>query len=361
MTTLIFKRIYWMIPTLLLISFMSFAIIQLPPGDYLTSYISTLEEQGAIVNRAEIEALRLRYNLDAPFLEQYIKWLNDILPFGFERQETGSYIWRLDADGNRHINWPRLKLPDFGISFEWNRPVGALIGERLGLTILISSIALLFTWAMAIPIGIFSAVRQYSFGDYFFTVLGMIGLATPNFLLALVFMYIGYAAFDVSAGGLFSPEYQNAPISIAKFVDLLAHLWIPVVVIGTAGTAALIRVMRGNLLDELHKLYVLVARAKGVSPWRLLVKYPVRMALNPLISTIGWVLPAIIGGEVIVSVVLGLPTTGPLLLRALQNQDMYLAGSMVMILASFTVVGTLLSDIFLLWLDPRIRFEGGRR
>ena len=361
MTNLILKRVFWMIPTLLLISLMSFVIIQLPPGDYLTSYIATLEEQGATVNQAEIAALRLRYNLDAPFLEQYIKWLNDILPFGFQRQDDSSYYWRTGADGTRRFNWPRFKLPDFGMSFEWNRPVGELIGERLALTVLISSIALLFTWAMAIPIGIYSAVRQYSWGDYFFTVLGVIGLATPNFLIALVFMYIGYAVFDVSAGGLFSPEYQNARWSIARFVDLLAHLWIPVIVIGTAGTAALIRVMRGNLLDELHKLYVIAARAKGVAPWRLLVKYPVRVALNPLISTVGWLLPAIIGGEVIVSVVLGLPTTGPLLLRALQNQDMFLAGSMVMILAFLTVIGTLISDILLLWLDPRIRFEGGRR
>ncbi len=361
MTSLILKRLFWMLPTLLLISLMSFAIIQLPPGDYLTAYIATLEEQGATVNRAEIEALRLRYNLDAPFVEQYIKWLNDILLFGFERQQNGSYVSRLDADGNRHINWPWFKWPDFGMSFEWNRPVGELIGERLALTVLISSISLLFTWVVAIPIGIYSAVRQYSWGDYFFTVVGVIGLATPNFLIALVFMYIGYAAFDVSVGGLFSPEYQNAPWSIARFVDLLAHLWIPVIVIGTAGTAGLIRVMRGNLLDELHKLYVIAARAKGVAPWKLLVKYPVRVAVNPFISTIGWILPAIISGEVITSVVLGLPTVGPLLLRALQNQDMFLAGSMVMILATLTVIGTIISDVLLLWLDPRIRYEGGTR
>ncbi|HIG57575.1 MAG TPA: ABC transporter permease, partial [Candidatus Handelsmanbacteria bacterium] len=226
------------------------------------------------------------------------------------------------------------------------------------LTMLISIVTLLFTWALAIPVGIYSAVRQYSWGDYAFSVFGFIGLATPNFLLALVFMYLGYSFFGISAGGLFSPEFQDAPWSVARFTDLLAHLWIPVIVIGTAGTAGLIRVMRGNLLDELPKQYVMTARAKGLAPWKLLIKYPVRVALNPLISTIGWVLPGIVSGSVITAVVLGLPTTGPLLLRALQNQDMYLAGSMVMILSFLTVIGTLLSDILLLWLDPRIRYEG---
>ena len=201
-------------------------------------------------------------------------------------------------------------------------------------------------------------MRQYSWADYTFSVLGFIGLATPNFLLALVFMYIGYSVFGISAGGLFSPEFQDAPWSVARCMDLLAHLWIPVIVIGTAGTAGLIRVMRGNLLDELPKQYVMTARAKGLAPWKLLLKYPVRVALNPLVSTVGWVLPGIISGSVITAVVLGLPTTGPLLLRALQNQDMYLAGSMVMILSFLTVIGTLVSDILLLWLDPRIRYEG---
>ena len=260
--------------------------------------------------------------------------------------------------GVRSFNWPGFKWPDFGMSFEWNRQVVELIGERIFLTIVISIVTLLFTWALAIPIGIYSAVRQYSIGDYAFSVLGFIGLATPNFLLALIFMYIGYSVFGVSAGGLFSPEYVEAEWSVAKFADLIAHLWIPVIVIGTSGTAGLIRVMRGNLLDELPKQYVMTARAKGLSPWTLLVRYPVRVALNPLISTIGWVLPGIVSGSVIVAVVLGLPTTGPLLLRALQNQDMYLAGSMVMLLSFLTVIGTLLSDILLLWLDPRIRYEG---
>ena len=351
---LILKRMLWMIPTLFAISFISFALIQLPPGDYLTSYVTALAETGEPVAEEQVEALRRRYDLDRPFMVQYLKWLNNMLPFGFARQDTGSY-WQTESGD---FNWPLFKWPDLGMSFEWNRQVTELIGERLLLTMLISVVTLLFTWALAIPVGIYSAVRQYSWGDYAFSVLGFIGLATPNFLLALVFMYLGYSFFGISAGGLFSPEYQDAPWSVARFTDLLAHLWIPVIVIGTAGTAGLIRVMRGNLLDELPKQYVMTARAKGLGPWNLLIKYPVRVALNPLISTIGWVLPGIVSGSVITAVVLGLPTTGPLLLRALQNQDMYLAGSMVMILSFLTVIGTLLSDILLLWLDPRIRYEG---
>ena len=283
------------------------------------------------MDEAEVEALRKRYNLDEPIYVQYLKWMS------------------------------RLVRGDFGMSFEWNRPVKQLIGERILLTTIISLVTLLFTWALAIPIGIYSAVKQYSWGDYAFTFLGFIGLATPNFLLALICMYVGYSVFGISAGGLFSAAYQNAPWSVGKFMDLFAHLWIPVIVIGTAGTAGLIRVMRANLLDELRKQYVIAARAKGVPKLKLLLKYPVRVALNPLISTIGWVLPSIVSGAVIVSVVLGLPTTGPLLLRALMNQDMYLAGSMVMMLSALTVIGTLISDLLLLWLDPRIRYEQRER
>ena len=358
MFDLILKRMLWMVPTMLAISFISFAIIQLPPGDYLTAYIAALEEKGDVVNLEQVAAMRRRYNLDEPFMSQYLKWLNDLLPFGFERQNDNSYLWIDAGAGARALNWPGFKWPDMGMSFEWNRSVNELVGERLLLTMVISFATLIFTWAVAIPIGIYSAVRQYSWADYTFSILGFIGLATPNFLLALVLMYVGYSVFDVSAGGLFSPEYQNAAWSLGKVLDLLAHLWIPVIVIGTAGTAGLIRVMRGNLLDELPKQYVMTARAKGVAPWKLLVKYPVRVALNPLISTVGWVLPTIVSGAVITAVVLGLPTTGPLLLRALQNQDMYLAGSMLMILSFLTVIGTLISDILLLWLDPRIRYEG---
>jgi len=322
------RRILWMIPTLVIISIISFAIIQLPPGDYLTAYIAALEESGETIQQDEVAALRARYHLDEPYLVQYLKWLGGMLH------------------------------GDLGMSFEWNRPVGELIGERLFLTSMISLITLLVTWAIAIPIGIFSAVRQYSVWDYVFTFLGFIGLAMPGFLLALILMFVGYRVFGVSAGGLFSAAYQGAPWSWGKFVDFLAHLWIPVLVIGLSGTASLIRVMRANLLDELRKLYVTTARAKGVAPIKLLLRYPVRVALNPLISTVGWLLPNIVSGSVIVAVVLGLPTTGPLLLRSLMNQDMYLAGSMVMILSTLTVIGTLLSDLLLLWLDPRIRYEG---
>ena len=329
MFILIIKRLLWMIPTMVIISFISFSIIQLPPGDYLTSYIAALGETGETVDEAQAAALRARYNLDQPFMVQYWRWLKGMV------------------------------RGDLGMSFEWNRPVTELIGERILLTSIISIVTLLVTWALAIPVGIYSAVKQYSLPDYCFTFLGFIGLATPNFLLALVFMYIGYSVFGVSAGGLFSPEYQNAVWSFGKFLDLLGHLWIPVIVIGTSGTAGLIRVMRGNLLDELRKQYVMTARAKGVRYWVLLMRYPVRVALNPLVSTVGWVLPGIVSGATITSVVLGLPTTGPLLLRALMNQDMYLAGSMVMMLSLLTLVGTLISDILLLWLDPRIRYEEG--
>ena len=327
MLLLILRRLFWMIPTLVIISIISFAIIQLPPGDYLTSYIAALAESGETVDEEQIEALRMRYALDQPVYVQYFRWIAGMLQ------------------------------GDMGMSFEWNRPVTDLIGERILLTTIISIVTLLVTWGIAVPIGIYSAVKQYSIGDYVVTFVGFIGLATPNFLLALVCMYIGYAIFDVSAGGLFSATYQNAPWSLAKLWDLFSHIWIPVLVIGTSGTAGMIRVMRGNLLDELRKQYVLTARAKGVHRVKLILKYPVRIALNPMISTIGWVLPSIVSGATITAVVLGLPTTGPLLLRALMNQDMYLAGSMVMMLSLLTVIGTLISDLLLLWLDPRIRYE----
>ena len=308
-------------------SHFSITEIQLPPGDYLTSYIAALAESGETVDEEQIEALRMRYALDQPMYVQYFRWIAGMLQ------------------------------GDMGMSFEWNRPVTDLIGERILLTTIISIVTLLVTWGIAVPIGIYSAVKQYSIGDYAVTFIGFIGLATPNFLLALVCMYIGYAVFDVSAGGLFSAAYQNAPWSLAKLWDLFSHIWIPVLLIGTSGTAGMIRVMRGNLLDELRKQYVLTARAKGVHRVKLILKYPVRIALNPMISTIGWVLPSIVSGATITAVVLGLPTTGPLLLRALMNQDMYLAGSMVMMLSLLTVIGTLISDLLLLWLDPRIRYE----
>ena len=331
MFNLIIKRILWIIPTLLVISMLSFLLIQLPPGDYLTSYISALEETGETVDAELVEALRKRYSLDDPIYVQYWRWMGGLLR------------------GN------------FGRSFEWNKPVTELIFERLFLTVTISVTTLLFVYATAIPIGIYSAVNQYSWGDYSFTLIGFIGLAIPNFLFALILMFVSDAIFGLSVGGLFSPEYQNASWSLAKFVDLLNHLWIPVIVLGTSSTASLIRVVRGNLLDELRKLYVITAQAKGVPQIRLLLKYPVRVALNPVVSNIGWVLPQIVSGSIITSVVLGIPTTGPLLLRALMNQDMYLAGSMVMMLSVLTIIGTLISDLLLIWLDPRIRYESQSR
>jgi len=393
MFTLIVRRTFWMIPTLLVISVISFVLIQLPPGDYLTSLIVSLEETGDAVDAEQVEALRKRYGLDLPMHVQYLRWLNGMLPFGFKRADDGYLVWfgfksqpapgRPDEAGGeanpqatakraerRETVWvgaeevglsPWFKPIDLGWSFEYERPVTTLIGERLLLTTTISIVTLLFTWIVAIPIGIYSAVRQYSPGDYLFTFAGFIGLATPNFLLALVLMYASLRLFGQSPGGLFSPEYREMPWSQdmwGKTLDLMTHIWIPVIIIGTAGTAGMIRVMRGNLLDELSKPYVVTARAKGVHALKLLVKYPVRVAINPMISTIGWVLPGIVSGAAITSVVLNLPTTGPLLLRALMTQDMYLAGSMVMMLAFLTVIGTLISDILLALVDPRIRYEG---
>jgi len=337
MITFIFRRLLWMVPTLFVISMLTFLIIHLPPGDYLTSYIAALEQTGDTVSAEQAQALRKRYGVDEPWHMQYVHWM-------FGRR-----------DAKTHKVSGGVIRGDLGMSFEWNKPVGELIRERILITIIISLVTLLLTWAIAIPIGIYSAVKQYSWGDYTFTFLGFLGLATPNFLLALVFMYIGYAAFGVSPGGLFSEHYQNAPWSPARFLDLLSHLWVPVIIVGLANTASTIRIMRGNLLDELRKQYVLTAHAKGLPRVRLLLKYPVRVALIPLVSTIGWILPAIISGSTITEMVLGLPTTGPLLLQSLMNQDMYLAGGILMLMSVLTVIGTLLSDILLALLDPRIK------
>jgi len=314
---------------LLLISVVAFIIIQLPPGDYLSTYIVNLQASGQTVSKAQLAALKKQYGLDLPMYAQYFKWM-----------------------------WKMLH-GDFGRSFEWNKPVSELIGERLVLTVVLSLFTLIFTYIVAIPIGIYSATHQYSVGDYAFTVIGFAGLATPNFLLALVLMFMFFKYFGLSIGGLFSPQYQLASWSLAKFVDMLKHLPIPIIVIGTAGTAWLIRVMRGCLLDELRKQYVITARAKGVAERTLLFKYPVRVAINPIISTIGWTLPGIVSGETITAIVLCLPTTGPLLFRALLSQDMYLAGSTVMFLSFLTVIGTFISDLLLVWIDPRIRYEKG--
>jgi len=326
MLAYIIRRILIMIPVMVAISIITFFIIQLPPGDFLTTYVAELSASGETVDQAELDSLTRRFGLDEPLYVQYLRWA-----------------------------WNFLH-GDFGHSFEWNKPVSELIGERLAMTVLISTATLLFTWAIAVPIGIYSAVRQYSWVDYLLTFIGFIGLATPNFLFALVLLWASYAYLGMSVGGLFSPEYIEAPWTLAKVWDLLMHLWIPVVIVGTAHTAKFIRMIRGNLLDELRKPYVVTARAKGLTETRLIMKYPVRVAINPLVSTIGWTLPELVSGIAITAVVLNLPTTGPLLLRALLSQDMHLAGAFLMMLALLTVVGTLVSDILLAWVDPRIRF-----
>jgi peptide/nickel transport system permease protein len=325
------RRTLVMIPTLLVISALVFIIIQLPEGDYLTSYITELEAQGERVSAEKIAFLREQYGLDKPPLQQYLDWL-----------------W-----GMFH--------GDFGYSFEYDLPVSQVVGDRLFLSFLLSFATILFTWAVAFPIGVYSATHQYSWGDHGLTLIGFLGLATPNFLLALVLLYFANVVFGTSVGGLMDPQYLNQPMSGAKFLSVLEHLWIPVIVIGTSGTAGMIRRLRANLLDELQKQYVVTGRAKGLSPLKLLMKYPLRMALNPFIADIGSLLPQVVSGAAIVSVVLSLPTTGPMLLTALQSQDMYLAGSFLMFLAALTVVGMFFSDLALAALDPRIRFEGGLR
>lgn len=329
MFSYLIRRIMMMIPTMLAISIIVFVIIQLPPGDYLESHIAELESQGESVDPDKIAFLRQHYGLDKPMHEQYLTWL-----FG-------------------------LLKGDFGYSFEYDLPVNDVVGDRLFLTVIISLITIVFTWLIAFPIGIYSATHQYSWGDYGLTLLGFIGLATPNFLLALVMLYLANVYFGTSIGGLMEPEYIDQPWSWGKVKSVLEHLWIPVIVIGTSGTAGMIRRLRANLLDELQKQYVTTGRAKGLPPFKLLTKYPLRMALNFFISDIGSILPSIISGAEITAVVLSLPTTGPMLLSALQSQDMYLAGSFLIFLAFLTVVGVLISDLCLAILDPRIRLQGG--
>lgn len=324
----ILKRILWAIPTLIVISLLSFIIIQLPPGDYLTAHLAALRQTGETVDQATVEMLRERYGLDQPYHVQYLKWMKGILTEG-----------------------------DFGQSFAYNRPVTELIWERLALTVMISLITVLFIWFTAIPIGVYSATHQYSGFDYLLTFIGFVGRAIPNFMLALILLWIGFAYLKVDVSGLFSPEFKGQPWSGPKVWDMVKHLWVPILVLGTGGTAGLIRTMRANTLDELPKPYVETARAKGLSETRAIWKYPVRVALNPFISGIGYVLPELVSGAVITAIVLNLPTTGPLFLSALLAQDMYLAGSFVMMLSIFTVVGTLISDILLAVVDPRIRLE----
>ena len=312
------------------ITLVTFAILHLPPVDFVTAYAAQAAASGNAISAAEADALRLAYGLNQPLYVQYWKWLSMVA--------TG----------------------DFGRSFEYGRPVTEVIGDRLWLTIILSLGAIVITWGLALPIGIYSAVRQYSFGDYVFTFLGFIGLAVPNFLLALIVMYFGSKYFGISVGGLFSADQQLAPWTWAKVIDLVHHLPIPILILSLAGTAQLVRIMRANLLDELRRPYVVTARARGLPERRVIMKYPVRAALNPFASTIGYLLPFMVSGSIIISVVLSLPTVGPLLLRALLSQDMLLACTIILLLGVLTVIGTLLSDLLLMWIDPRIRLGRGR-
>ena len=323
------RHLLQIIPLLVGLSMIIFFIIQLPPGDFVTIQVRQLELSGTTVSQQEIDRLMNLYNLDKPLYMQFLLWIKGIVLQG-------------------HL----------GYSMERNLPVNQVIGDRLALTIAVSLITLIFTWIVAIPIGIYSATHQYSFFDYLFTFIGFMGISVPGFLLALVILYAIFAATGVALTGLFSAQYVTAPWTWAKVVDLLKHIPVPMVIIGLSGTAGLIRTMRGMMLDELQKQYVITARAKGLPEGRLLFKYPVRMAVNPIISTIGWLLPGIFSGEALVSIVLNLPTMGPLMLRAVLNQDMFLAGSFLLITATLTIIGTLISDILLAWLDPRIRFGG---
>ena len=317
-----------LIPLLLLIfSILVFALVQAPPGDYLTSYIATLASTGSQLNQETIDMLEQQFGLDQPVHIQYIRWMQNLL------------------------------RGDLGLSLEYQLPNEKLIADRLGLTVILALAAFLFTWVVAIPVGIYSATHRNTILDYIFTVINYTGVAIPNFMLALVLMWWAYSQFGISITGLFSREFEQAPWSLAKVGDLLAHLWLPMIVIGLAGTARLARIMRANLLDELNKPYMVSGRARGLSEWQLVMKYPVRLAINPLVSTIGWYLPELFSGSLIVATVMNLQNIGPLLLRSLVSQDMYLAGAILMIYCFLAIIGTLISDLLLAWLDPRIRME----
>lgn len=327
MASYILRRILAGLLTIWVASIISFVVIQLPPGDYVTAYISRLQSSGSVVSAEEAAALRIQYGLDQPIYVQYLKWAGLMLK------------------GN------------FGMAMEYNRPVTEVIGDRMTLTIIVSLAAVVFIWVLALPIGIYSAVRQYSFLDYVFTFISFIGIAVPNFMLALIVMYISFKYLGAeSVGGLFSPEMATAPWGWDRFVDLLKHLPLPAIILGLAGMAEVVRIMRANLLDELRKPYVVTARAKGLAEYRVILKYPVRAALNPFASTIGYIFPFIVSGSIIVSLVLSLPTVGPLLFKALIAQDLFLAGTILLLLAVLTVIGTLISDLLLMWIDPRIRY-----
>ena len=329
MKAYVFQRLVYLIFLVWMVSIVTFVVIQLPPGDYLSTYISRLEQAGEDLSEQQVENLRRQYGLDLPLYLRYFKWIGQVV------------------QGN------------FGFSFDWQQPVRDIIGERLALTFTIAILSALFTYAVAIPIGIYSATHQYSLGDYVVSIIGFIGLAIPNFMLALIMLYIGWSEFGLNLTGLFSPEYLDAPWNLAKIADMLAHLPIPVIVIGTGGTAGLIRVLRGTLLDELNKQYVITARSKGVGEVRLLFKYPVRVALNPIVSSLAWLFPSLVSGGAITAIVLGLPTAGPMLLRGLITQDTFLNATLLMFITILTVIGTTVSDILLVVVDPRIRMERG--
>lgn len=324
------RRLLYMVILIVALSVVVFAIIQLPPGDYLSAYLTRMRLQGQTVDdEARIEALKKQYYLDLPMHMQYLKWVGGLL------------------QGN------------LGKSFYWDRPIADLLGERLPLTMGLSFAAFIFSTSVAIPLGVYAATHQNSVVDYATGVIGFIGIGMPDFLLALLVMFWLHKWFGISVGGIFSPEYRVAAWSTARVVDLIKHMIAPMLIIGLAGTAGTIRVMRANMLDELQKPYVTTARSKGLAERKVLTKYPLRIALNPVLSTIGWVLPGIFSGSTIVSMVLVLPTVGPLQLEALRSQDYFVAGSIVMILTTLTLIGTFISDILLAWADPRVRVGGG--
>lgn len=329
MVNYILMRLLRMIPQVLIISVLAFIIIQLPPGDFLTERLNRLRASGYQVDEAEVQRLTKMYGLDKPMHLQYVKWITNIVTKG-----------------------------DFGYSFVFSKPVNEIIGSRMGMTFFIAFLAFVVCWSFAIPVGILVAVKQYSVVDYFFTFLGFIGLAVPGFLLALVLMYVSYSWFGLKVGGLFSQEFQTAPWSWARFVDFLKHIWLPVIILAIGGTANLIRTLRATMLDELRKQYVTVARAKGLSEFKVLMLYPVRIAINPIVSTFGWLLVWFFSGGTVVEIVLNLDTAGPVLWRALMNQDMYTAGAYIVIIGTLTALGSLISDLMLAALDPRIRFGG---
>lgn len=328
MLEFVIRRTLIFFPMLALMSVVAFAIIQAPPGDFLSDYVAALQEQGEFIDEGEYEALRIQFGLGKPIYVQYAKW-----------------VWGI-------MHW------DLGRSLDWKKPVAEMINQRLLMTLILGLFTVVFTWSMAVPIGIISAVKQYSFIDYFFTFLSYFGVGTPNFLLALLIMWSAFAYLDLRITGLFSPDYIDADWSVGRVVDMLKHIWVPMLILGTDGTARFTRIVRANLLDEMSKPYVETARSKGLPEWKVILKYPTRIAMNPFISTVGWSLPQLFSGSLIVATVMSLPTIGPLLLQSLLAQDMFMAGSIILILTALTLIGTLVSDILLAVTDPRIRMSG---